>query len=163
MDDTREIRDILAEIQGRCNAGFAVALHVHYTTPRFLFQTYEAAWAKVYSERGLVLRDPTVKWGLEHEGMKDWSELENDDPAQVLQLAREHGIQHGFTLAVVDGGSRSVGSFARKDVEFSKEDREFLSSKFLQLHRGTRVSDGEEDAIADMLRKLSVELTHTWK
>ncbi|SNT16982.1 autoinducer binding domain-containing protein [Tropicimonas sediminicola] len=163
MDDTREIRDILAEIQGRCNAGFAVALHVHYTTPRFLFQTYEPAWAKVYSERGLVLRDPTVRWGLENEGMIDWSALEHDDPAGVLKLAREHGIHYGFTHAIADGGSRSVGSFARKDTDFSEEDREVLSSMFLQLHRGTHVADGEEDAIAEMLRKLSVELTHTWK
>ncbi|PRY24900.1 autoinducer binding domain-containing protein [Aliiruegeria haliotis] len=162
MDDIGQVRVILAEINDACSAGFAVALHVSFSTPKFLFQTYRPDWAKVYSEKGLVMHDPTVKWGLQNEGIIDWSELEGDDPANVIGLAREHGIEHGFTASVNDVGTRSVGSFARTDTPFSEEDLRAINDSFVRLHGLTNVDGADDKALAEFLKNLSVELTHGW-
>ncbi|SFC87218.1 autoinducer binding domain-containing protein [Tropicimonas isoalkanivorans] len=163
MNHTREVHDILAEMQGLCTAGFAVALHVIFTTPRFLFQTYDPVWAKVYSEKGLVMRDPTVKWALQNDGMIDWQDLEDDDPAEVIRQAREHGIEYGFAASVCQNDSRSIGSFTSKDGAFSEEVKQSLMTLFRRLHEITNVDEDTEDTLSDLLKRLSVELTHAWQ
>ena len=160
MDHVGEVRDLLAEIQGHCSSGFAVALHISFSTPRFLFQTYDPVWSKVYSERGFVVQDPTVKWGLEHEGGIDWDDLTDADPANVIGQAKEHGIGHGFTLSVLDEGSRSMGSFTHGDTPFDLETKKTLEDLFRKLHRITQVEGETKKEISDALKRLSVEFTH---
>ena len=162
MNHSREVNDILAEMQGLCTAGFAVALHVKFTSPRFLFQTYDPVWAKIYSEKGLVMQDPTVKWALQNEGMIDWHVLEDDDPAEVIRQAHEHGIKFGITLSLSEGGSRSIASFTRRDSAFSDEEKQALLGLFPRLHRITNIDEDAERSLTDLLKRLSVELTHAW-
>jgi len=161
MDRIGVVRENLAELQELCPKGFAVALHVNFTTPRFLFQTYERDWMREYSSKGMVLDDPTVRWGLEHEGLIDWAELETDDAKGVLAQARAHGLNHGFTLALVDTDSRSVGSFVREDRAFRDEEKEQVQARFRSLHEATLLGSEQAAAsMADFLKSLSVELTH---
>ncbi|SDL41102.1 autoinducer binding domain-containing protein [Aliiruegeria lutimaris] len=162
MDDIGQVRGILAEINGACDAGFAVALHVSFSTPRFLFQTYRPDWAKVYSERGLVMHDPAVKWGLHNEGIIDWADQEADDPANVFALARDHGLKHGFTVGVNAGGTRSVGAFARTENPFTGEQVTSISDNFRCLHDLTQVDTSDHAVLSELLKKLSIELTHDW-
>jgi LuxR family transcriptional regulator len=159
MDHLAEIREILRELQAKSPTGFAVALHISFTTPRFLFQTYSRTWSKVYSEKGLVMHDPTVRWGLEHEGAIDWDDLADRDPADVIGQARAHGMAHGLTVSLVEDGSRSVGSFSRGDRGFAAGEQAELDGLFRRLHRATAQQQGA-DEIADVLKRLSVELTH---
>jgi len=160
MDRIGEVREILADMQRLCPAGFAVALHVRFTTPRFLFQTYARDWMQHYSEKGMVLDDPTVKWGLQNEGRIDWSELEDQDVKGVLAQAREHGLRFGFTAAIAIDESRSVGSFARGDRAFTEAETGELLELFRKLHARTAVGTEQEASISDILKSLSVELTH---
>ncbi len=160
MDRIGEVREILADMQRLCPAGFAVALHVRFTTPRFLFQTYARDWMQHYSERGMVLDDPTVKWGLQNEGRIDWSDLEEQDAKGVLAQARTHGLCFGFTASVVRHESRSVGSFARGDRAFTEAETEELLGMFQRLHTETAVGTEHEASLSDVLKSLSVELTH---
>ena len=160
MDRISEIRENLAEMQRLSPMGFAVALHVSFTTPRFLFQTYARDWMRHYSEKGLVLDDPTVKWGLEHDGVVDWADLAKDDARGVLAQAQEYGLRHGVTVSVYEEGSRSVGSFAREDRAFSAEEQDTLKELFGQLHRATRVGPDEEPSLTTLLKSLSVDMTH---
>ena len=160
MDRLGEVRGILADMQRLCPSGFAVALHVRYATPRFLFQTYRRDWMQRYSEKGMVLDDPTVKWGLQNDGVVDWSDLEVQDEKGVLAEARAHGLRHGFTIAVYDAESRSVGSFARGDRAWTPEEKQSLDALFRRLHAVTMVGEAETAPLSGLLKSLSVELTH---
>ena len=160
MDKIGTIRELLEKLQGYSPSGFAVALHVQFTTPRFLFQSYDREWMDLYSAKGLVMHDPTVRWGLENAGMVDWADLAANDPADVMGQARAHGLAHGLTLSVVEGDSKSVGSFSRGDRPFTGSEKDKISDLFRDLHLATlSVTDGDRD-LEDMLKRLSVDLTH---
>ncbi len=68
MDENTKIGQLLGELDDLCPSGYAIALHIRYTTPAFLFQTYPKEWMEYYSQNGLVLHDPTVRWGLANTG-----------------------------------------------------------------------------------------------
>jgi LuxR family transcriptional regulator len=159
MDKLAGIRGMLEDIQRLCGSGYAIALHIRFTTPRFLFQTYPRRWTDVYSAKGLVMHDPTVRWGLEHVGRIDWADLGAFDPADVIGQARAEGILHGFTLATTAGDSRSIGSFSRGDRPFAADELDRLGELFGRLHAET-AAVGDEALLRDLLRQLSVDLTH---
>jgi len=157
MKNSANIMGLLPRLDELCTAGYAIALHISYTTPRFLFQTY--AWMQMYSEKGLVLKDPTVLWGFSNTGVARWSNLEDIDHDGLLPLAREYGLKHGFTFAVDDDASKSITSFARKDRDFSDGEVSEISAIVLDLHQRTAdVHEFSADELA-FLKKLSVEFT----
>ena len=41
--------------------GHAMALHIDFTTPRYLLQSYSKGWAAHYAAQGLVMKDPAVR------------------------------------------------------------------------------------------------------
>lgn len=117
--------------------GFALALHINFTTPRLLLQTYDKDWVKYYSENGLVMSDPTVLWGFDNEGTKRWSELVEMDSRGLLELAANHGMRYGVTCAVADGDARSIGSFTRGDDDFNDDNLSTLLEQVEELHKLT--------------------------
>jgi LuxR family transcriptional regulator len=157
VDRTREE---LAKLDDICSAGFAVALHVRFTTPTFLFQRYRKAWMDHYSSNGLVMQDPTVKWGFENDGMIDWSDLGDSDPSGVLVAAKEHGLKFGFTLSTSDGGTKSFGSFSHGDRAFTADEVATVTQLFRDMHAETREPSVSDDEVSQALKDLSVELTH---
>jgi len=60
MANQLEIHRLLEEVQKIATAGFALALHVRFTTPTFLFQTYDKEWLDYYSQNGFVMSDGFV-------------------------------------------------------------------------------------------------------
>ena len=154
------IAALLQELDRHSPAGFAVALHLRFATPAYLFQTYPQRWRDWYSSKGLVMHDPTVRWGLGNTGCIRWTDLEAIDTQGVLEMAKDHGIMNGVTVAVSNDRSRSIGSFARADREFTDEEIGVLSERVTRLHDET-VGPGHlsvEDQKA--LTNLSVRLTH---
>lgn len=133
----------LAILADSCPAGYAVGLHVRFTSPTYLFQTYPAAWNEFYSSQGLVMRDPTVTWGFSNEGAVRWSALAGDDPAGVLAGAADHGLIYGVAAAVLSGGSRTLAGFARGDREFTDSEIEALLAAVETMHALT----ADEDAM----------------
>lgn len=138
---------LLDGLAARAPAGFALGLHIRFTSPTYLFQTYPLAWQEYYSANGLVMRDPIVAWGMTQEGSTRWSALADEDLSGVLTAAADHGLCYGASVAVVDGGSRSVGGFARADREFTDGEIAALEGAVSTLHKLTvDVSAlGEED------------------
>jgi LuxR family transcriptional regulator len=55
-----EIRAVLSDLMTLAPTGYAAALHINFTTPAFLFQTYPTDWLAIYSQQGMVMKDPTV-------------------------------------------------------------------------------------------------------
>lgn len=151
---------ILRELDHRSPAGLAIALHIRFTTPAYLFQTYPKRWMDHYSEHGMVVNDPTVHWGVQNLGRIRWAELERLDSAGVLEAAKDFGLMNGVTIAMLRGGTRTIASFARADRDYEEPEMEELEDLLTELHELTtglpKLSEDDRRA----LRELPVRLTH---
>ena len=154
------IAALLHELDQRSPAGFAIALHIRFTTPTYLFQTYPARWMDHYSSAGLVVHDPTVHWGLQNVGHVRWADLEAFDSRGVLEKAKDFGIMNGVTISVVVSGSRSIASFARADRDYDEAEMEELQDILAELHRATLGLGQLSEADQQALTMLSIRLTH---
>jgi LuxR family transcriptional regulator len=146
----------LQQIHRRATAGYALSLHFGVHAPRYLFQTYPAAWNAIYADEGLVLLDPAAAWGLARTGRVTWADLAPSDHAGVLARAARHGLRHGLSVAVVRGNSRSIASFAREDRPFTPEEEDEVEAALTALHDATRPDARLSLAQREVLRRLSV-------
>lgn len=160
MDTPPRIATVLGNLQARSPTGYAIALHVRFTTPTYLFQTYPESWSELYSSAGLVMQDPTVAWAFENTGTVRWRDLEPTDSAGVLRLAAEHGLKHGFTLSQDRDGSRSLSSFSRGDRDFTDTEIAEITALADELHDLTANGASLSQDIRDHLRDMSVRFTH---
>ena len=151
---------LLHDLDRRSPAGCAIGLHVRFTTPRFMFQSYPKRWMDQYSGSGLLVLDPTVHWGMNNVGWVRWQDLEPIDTHGVLERAKDYGLMNGVTIALLSDGSRSIASFARSDRDYEMSEISELELAFGELHKTTAgvetLTDGDRLAFKD----LSVRLTH---
>lgn len=150
----------LAKLHKASPAGFAIALHVKFTAPRYLFQSYSKEWLDTYSRLGLVLHDPVVRWGFTHTGAVRWSDLAGEDTAGVLLKAADHGMRYGVIIALVRDGSRSMAGFARNDRESTDEEIAALTDELIALHDITLTAERLSPAVHETLKQMSIYLTH---
>lgn len=153
------IAALIGEIDAGSPAGFALALHIRFTAPRYLFQAYPRRWLDHYSAHGFVINDPTVAWGMSNTGHIRWSELTPIDRLGVLEQAKDFGLMNGITFATVSSGSRSIASCARADRDYEIEEIASLEAAFLELHRLTGEIDPEAEEEQKALEELSIRLT----
>ncbi|HRO10823.1 autoinducer binding domain-containing protein [Amaricoccus sp.] len=160
MSRKESIAALLHELDQRSPAGFAIALHVRFTRPTYLFQTYAKPWMEHYSEAGLVMHDPVVRWGLQNVGRLRWSDLASIDEAGVFEQAKDYGLMNGAGIALVLSESRTIAAFARADRDYTDEELEELESLLARLHQATlgieRLSARDQRALTE----LSITLTH---
>lgn len=149
----------IAQGLGRLNAvsdrGFALAIHIRYTRPTLLYQTYDQAWADHYSEKGLMLSDPVVHWGLTNSGWVEWSSLTDRDPEGVIAAAVAHGLTHGWTYSVGSASSRTIAGLPRSTA-YATADRVYLSGIIDEIHALTEDFDKFPLAEQDTLRGLTL-------
>lgn len=159
MTQRASIAALLHDLDRRSPAGFAVALHIRFTTPTYLFQTYPKRWMDQYSAAGFVMHDPTIRWGLQNVGHIKWAALEAIDERGVLEKAKDFGIMNGVTVAVLTSASRSIASFARADREYDPAEMDDLEALVACLHRATidlgRLSDRDRHALTELSIKLT--------
>ena len=154
-----EFSELLGSLHGLAGAGYALGLHIEYTTPKFMFQTYPKAWLDYYSQNGLLMTDPMVAWGFEHTGSCRWSDL--DDPAGVMAKASEYGMKYGSVYATAEGGpTRSIGGFARSDREFTDEEQVTLAQLVDTLHASLAEQAALAPELLKQLRNMSIMVTH---
>lgn len=151
---------LLHDLDERSPAGCAIGLHISFTTPRYMFQSYPKRWMDGYSALGLLVLDPTIHWGMNNVGWILWRDLEAIDTHGVLERAKDHGILNGVTVSLLAGGSRSIASFARSDRDYDPSEIADLELAFADLHEATANVDALTDADRLALRDLSVRLTH---
>ena len=118
-------------------AGYSIGLHIRFTSPLMMFQTYSQTWRDHYTERGYVLRDPMVAWGFSCEGCVRWSDPVLLDPFKLFVEAASFGLHYGATVACGPVRSRTIASFARSDREFSDKELLTLTEKVQRLHAMT--------------------------
>lgn len=152
------ISSLLARLHQASPAGFAIALHVRFASPKYLFQSYDKEWLDAYSRDGLVLHDPVVRWGFSHEGTIRWSELE--DPAGVMQRSAQYGLRFGIVVALLRDGWRTMAGFARSDREFTADEVRALTEYLVELHDRTEPVEALSPVVHQTLKQMSIYLTH---
>ena len=155
--------DILARLETLTRlapSGFAMAMHVRFTTPTYLFQTYPKAWIEHYSRNGLVMRDPTVLWGFENAGLIQWRDLVGNDPHNVIAGAAAHGMKHGFTYVMDAGESRSLTSYTRPDRDFTADEIAVICAHADAIHTDTASPQALSARTRADLHRLSITFTH---
>lgn len=160
MDRLEKVKSLFSELSEICPPGYAMALHISFTTPRYLFQTYNKEWMEEYSRLGLVMYDPNVRWGLENDGMVSWTELAEMDPEGVIEKAAKHGLRHGMAMATSKGGSKSVAGFGRSDREFTSQELSRLTELLEEVHVLTQPSDPPDAEFDAAMKEMSLRATH---
>lgn len=130
----RNLTSTLRHLLVLAPAGYAVGLRVSFIMPALQFQTYPAEWISIYSRDGLVMKDPTVAWGLTQTGFCRWSDLQDQDPHDVFRRARPFGLNYGVTCSHDDGTARSLAGFAHPSREFTQTECETLLACLVELH-----------------------------
>ncbi len=153
-----EIAEVLGELNQMAPAGYALGIHIQYTTPRFMFQTYKKEWLDYYSQNGLVMVDPMVLWGFENTGFARWSSLTDD--TGVLEKAASYGMHYGIVYATDVGPTRTIGGFARSDREFTDSEAKLMGAAVDKIHLATAKQSALPPETAAQLRKMSVMVTH---
>ncbi|MEO8241723.1 MAG: autoinducer binding domain-containing protein [bacterium] len=148
------IAEQLGKLKAMCDSGFALAVHIRYTRPTLLYQTYSPAWSEDYSEKGYMLSDPTVHWGLANVGSMTWDKLEAQDPEGVIKAAKTYGLHNGWTYSVGPATSRSLASMTRTTA-FSAADCEAIQAAIDEIHLQTDGFDQFPAKVQDALRALT--------
>jgi LuxR family transcriptional regulator len=159
MNKRVSIAGLIADLHRQSPAGFAAGLHIRFAASRFLVQTYPVDWVREYTDRGLVLKDPTVRWSLEHTGALRWRDLHDEDGHGLFDGAARHGMRYGVALSVVEDGSRSIAGCARSDRDFLDVEIDTLAGLLRSLHRETAGLEEFSPADTAALRRMSVRLT----
>ena len=118
MDKRASIATVLSELDELSPGGFAIALHIKYNAPTFLFQTFPEKWVKHYSRQGFVIRDPAVHWAFSNTGYIRWRDLVEGDTSGVMEQSRLFGLTYGFTASIHNDHSRTLAGFARPDRDY---------------------------------------------
>jgi LuxR family transcriptional regulator len=153
-----EISETLDQLNQLAPTGYALGIHIEYTTPKFMFQTYPKAWLDYYSSNGLVMSDPMVAWAFQNEGSQRWSGL--DDPAGVMAKAAEYGMKFGLVVSTASADSRTICGFANADREFSDDEVAQIAALVTTIHDNTAETAQLDDATVDQLKKMSIMVTH---
>ena len=149
----QEVAQLLGRLGALCDTGFAVAVHIRYTRPTLLYQTYAREWTDQYSEKGYMLSDPTVHWGLANVGSMDWDKLAAQDPEGIIKAAHEFGLINGWTYSTGPVTSRSLGSMTRS-VPFTDNQHSELCAIIDEIHALTEGFETFPAAEQEALRNL---------
>lgn len=148
------VAQFLGNLSDYCDRGFALAVHIRLTRPTLLYQTYDQAWSDTYSEKGYMLSDPVVHWGLMNSGWVEWESLVGQDPMGVIAAAKAHGLTNGWTYSVGSASSRTIAGLPRSGAPFSAAERGEMAKIVDAIHETTDGFDTFPAGLQDRLRRL---------
>lgn len=136
-------------------AGHYIALRIGFAYPVEEVNELPQGWIDNYTLNRFMLFDPVIRWAYSTIGCMRWSELEQDDPRNVLGQAKSFGLRYGVVVSVFDGnkeGQRSYGSFARNDREFEELEvkllQAFMSRRHAEMAPPQNLTMAELEALA---------------
>lgn len=106
-------------------AGFYIAYRVEFLLPEFEYNSLPRAWVAKYTQQGLMMLDPVMRWIYGNNGCIRWSDIDIPDTSGVLDRAAEYGLVYGAAVSLIsdtEAGMRSFGNFAREDREFTDDE-----------------------------------------
>lgn len=125
------------QLQTIAPSGHYIALRIGFAFPVEEVNALPAEWVEHYTQNRFMLFDPVIRWVYANVGIVLWSDLEEEDPRQVLMQAKTFGMRYGVAISVFDGnaeGQRSFGSFARDDREFNDLECKLLQAYVTRRH-----------------------------
>ena len=135
--------------------GFSFALHIRFAQPLVNHQCFPQGWTDLYAEEAYALRDPIVAWGFSQTGMAKWTEIGIPDPFDILEKAKQFGMNYGFAVACGPIKSRTIASAARPDREFDPDEMEAFRRLIFQLHDVAEPPNALTQAQIDALRLIA--------
>ncbi len=154
QDMVDAVSRIHGQISAMCDTGFALAIHIRYTRPSLLYRTYQQPWIDHYSEKGFMLTDPVVHWGLMNTGIVWWDDLADQDPAGVLRDAKAFGLLNGWTYSMGEAASRTITGITRSAPAFSDAEVKTIIALTHEVHELTTGIENFSPEVMDALRTL---------
>ena len=146
------------ELERLAPAGFFVAIRVGFMTPEQELNSFPDTWVDFYTENGLALADPCLVWTAGHDGSIRWSDLDIEDPQEILSTYDENGFHFGAVVSIratPDNRKRSYGVFSREDREFNGKELQLLFQIVDQAHRSGAPDTILTKAQAEALRMVA--------
>lgn len=134
---TRDKTEHLYQRMREIASAHGALLQVRMGRPGIIRNNYPLRWREMYAQKHYFLRDPSIHWGLIHDGTALFSDLKPMDPSDVVGDIARFGLPHGFVAAMGDTDARSLVTFARADRPFEKEEREKGLKLVHALHQAT--------------------------
>jgi len=125
---------LMHEMSLAAPGGFAVGLHIRYVSPLIMVNTYPDDWQEVYTAKLYGLRDPTLAWGLSHNGTRRWSQIGLPDPFGILPEAAQYGMVYGMIASIGPMSSRTIAGATRADREFTDSEMELIQRLVQRMH-----------------------------
>lgn len=161
MFEKTQIDKELMKLGQIASAGYFAALHIRFTSPVMMFQTYNRAWTDHYTENGYVLRDPMTAWGFCTTGSTRWSNKKIPDPFGIFKEAASFGLRYGATISCGPIRSRSIVSAAREDREFEDAELDEIQDIARRLHEITEPPQKLTKAQTEALKSIADGDRHT--
>jgi LuxR family transcriptional regulator, quorum-sensing system regulator SdiA len=155
MGQNQIIEDLLEDLGKICPGGYYLALHIRFTAPLMMFQTYNPVWTDHYSKNAYALRDPIVAWGISRTGATRWSEIDLPDPFGIMAEAAGYGLKFGVCVSCGPMTARTIASVTRSDREFTDEEIAAISGIVLHLHTETEPPDNLTPAEVEALQVIA--------
>ena len=152
MSSRADINAGLNKLGRAAPRGYYLGLHIRFAAPLIQHQTYPSEWSDFYSANAYALRDPTIAWGFSTTGACRWSALPIPDPFNILKDAADYGLVFGLTVSFGPISSRTIGSFARSDREFTDDEIAEISATVRRLHEITEPPESLTKAQKEALR-----------
>ncbi len=158
------IKHKIDEVSWLAPAGLQISLRIRFVSATNTINTYPSKWIKKYTDLGLMMHDPCMKWVYENTGACRWSSLCGRDTHNIFHMAAAYGIKYGAAISCqteTDAGNRSIATFGRSDREF--EDAELIHlHKFIKsLHDAaappTNITNAEIEALQLLKRGLIIK------
>ncbi len=158
MSNINAVENLLKRLGAICDSGFALAIHIRFARPSLLYQTYSQKWNDYYSENGLMLFDPVVRWGLSETGLIRWDDITLSDEHKVMASARKFGLSNGLTYALGPASSRTISGLTKTGAPFTPDQVTEMCAIIDEIHART---DG--DVLApnspELARLRAIQLT----
>jgi LuxR family transcriptional regulator, quorum-sensing system regulator SdiA len=155
-----DVEGSLNQLASVSPAGFAIGLHLEFTTSKYIFQHYSRTWMEEYSRRGLILIDPDREVGDRERWVDPLVRPRHDRHGGRAVRGRRLRAEVRCPIAVVGRSSRSLGSFASSEREFSEPEIAELSARLKHMHDST--ADVEPESSEDLkLKRLASSLAHS--
>ncbi len=142
-------------------AGYYLGLHIRFTSPLLTLANYPKEWMDHYTREAYALRDPIVAWGFSTTGASRWSDLEVPDPFNIMGQAKEYGLVYGVSVAVGELNSRTIGSAARSDRQYTDNEMKEIERIVQRLHKIAEPPESLTPAQAEALRLVGEGLRHS--
>ncbi|AXQ94378.1 autoinducer binding domain-containing protein [Cereibacter azotoformans] len=142
----------LSQLRRVAPAGYYMGLHIRFASPLVTLQSYREDWIEYYTEKGYLLYDPSIRWGMVESGTRRWSDFADSDPRGVVAEAAQFGLRFGVSCSWGAVSGRSIGSFARSDREFTDREVELVFELFQRVHELTLPPDELTQPQIDALR-----------